>query len=442
MHPFKSLLFFLCFIILSGLFILDVSAQQIEIASSPNPVGSGARAMGMGGAFIGVADDATAASWNPAGLIQLERPEISAVYSYYGREESYTSDVRPESEGTNSMSSGSLNYLSIAYPFQWLKKNMIITLNYQRMYDFNKDIDFDYNWNIDSDMLKDHIHFEQEGGLKTISPAFAVQITPWLYVGMTFNIWEDIFGHNGWEEKYHSSPSGMISGNPVDMRIDYKDRYTFSGYNMHFGFLWNINNMFTLGGVYKTEFTADVKRKLKFNQSQTYSTLPPEYSSESHIVHKEDMELDMPDSYGIGLAVRFSDNFTAAIDVCRTEWGKYILTDEDGHQTRPITGEPKSKTSVKPTHQVRLGGEYLFIKENTVIPVRAGIFYDPEPSENSPEDYYGCSVGSGFKWKNLLVDAAYQYRFGDDVEGDVIGIPGTKADVQQHLVLVSALFHF
>jgi len=55
---------------------------QIEVNSSPNTVGSGARALGMGRAFIAVADDATAASWNPGGLTQLERPEISLVYNW------------------------------------------------------------------------------------------------------------------------------------------------------------------------------------------------------------------------------------------------------------------------------------------------------------------------------------------------------------------------
>jgi hypothetical protein len=33
----------------------------------------------MGGAFIAVADDPTAASWNPGGLVQLESPEVSIV---------------------------------------------------------------------------------------------------------------------------------------------------------------------------------------------------------------------------------------------------------------------------------------------------------------------------------------------------------------------------
>src|SRR5690349_5208750 len=41
--------------------------------------GSGARALGMGGAFIARPDDATAATWNPAGLSYLRTPEISAA---------------------------------------------------------------------------------------------------------------------------------------------------------------------------------------------------------------------------------------------------------------------------------------------------------------------------------------------------------------------------
>ena len=33
--------------------------QNVGVASSPNSVGSGAKSLGMGGALIGVADDAT-----------------------------------------------------------------------------------------------------------------------------------------------------------------------------------------------------------------------------------------------------------------------------------------------------------------------------------------------------------------------------------------------
>ena len=80
--------------------------QRIEIPSSPNPVGSGARALGMGGAFIAIADDATAASWNPGGLIQLETPEISAVGAYFNRTEDNNQCQDRKEENNNSMAAG------------------------------------------------------------------------------------------------------------------------------------------------------------------------------------------------------------------------------------------------------------------------------------------------------------------------------------------------
>jgi hypothetical protein len=42
----------------------------------------GARALGMGGAFVAVADDATAVIANPAGLVILQRPELSGEVKF------------------------------------------------------------------------------------------------------------------------------------------------------------------------------------------------------------------------------------------------------------------------------------------------------------------------------------------------------------------------
>ena len=44
--------------------------------------GGGARSLAMGGAFIALADDATATEFNPAGLWQLWRPEVAAQGIY------------------------------------------------------------------------------------------------------------------------------------------------------------------------------------------------------------------------------------------------------------------------------------------------------------------------------------------------------------------------
>ncbi|MDM7917173.1 MAG: PorV/PorQ family protein [Candidatus Eisenbacteria bacterium] len=44
-------------------------------------IGVGARALGMGGAFTALANDASAAYWNPAGLAQMERPEVLFMHA-------------------------------------------------------------------------------------------------------------------------------------------------------------------------------------------------------------------------------------------------------------------------------------------------------------------------------------------------------------------------
>ena len=43
--------------------------------------GVGARALGMGSSFVSIADDATAAYWNPAGLVQIQKRAFAAMYS-------------------------------------------------------------------------------------------------------------------------------------------------------------------------------------------------------------------------------------------------------------------------------------------------------------------------------------------------------------------------
>ncbi|HEX9916320.1 MAG TPA: PorV/PorQ family protein [candidate division Zixibacteria bacterium] len=63
-------------------------------------LGLGARAMGMGGAFVSIADDATACFWNPAGLVQLKERKVGACYRmmFLDRRMSYVSYAQPAKE--------------------------------------------------------------------------------------------------------------------------------------------------------------------------------------------------------------------------------------------------------------------------------------------------------------------------------------------------------
>jgi long-subunit fatty acid transport protein len=419
--------------------------QDISIASSPNPVGSGARAVGMGGAFIGVADDATAASWNPAGLIQLEMPELSIVADYVSRGADYSSSSHPEVNNSAETDELNLNYFSATYPFNFLNRNMVVSLNHQRLYDFKLGLDYHFEATVPQAppiavSTSQDIHYTQDGYLGALGLAYCAEITPRLSLGLTLNIWtEDLWWQNGWDESLKAHVETEVTGGPpippsiADIHI--ADEYSdFSGENVNVGLLWDMNRYLTIGAVVKTPFTATIQHK------HTRADLPSEN-------YEEEVKLEMPMSYGIGLACRFSDEFTVDLDAYRTQWGDYTLTDGQGNEFSPITGRPKSESNVKDTTQVRIGGEYLLIKpeKNLVVPIRAGLFYDPEPAEGTVKDFYGFTLGSGLGYKWFIFDMAYQLRWGRRVgASELISTRGddAKADVTQHLILASVIIHF
>jgi opacity protein-like surface antigen len=75
----------LCLFILLAMMILPVAAQQFikdvsKVGTTAAPFLSievGARAIGMGGGFVALANDATALYWNPAGLAKMPRGEVT-----------------------------------------------------------------------------------------------------------------------------------------------------------------------------------------------------------------------------------------------------------------------------------------------------------------------------------------------------------------------------
>ncbi len=412
--------------------------QKVGIASSPNPVGSGARAMGMGGAFIAIADDATAASWNPAGLIQLEKPEVSVVGAYFHRTEDFSSDIHPEINNKGKIDDLNINYFSATYPFRLYKRNVVISINHQRLYEFRRSFDYGYDYSSAGVNLSQDIQFNQDGFLGALGLASAVQITPRLSLGATLNIWTDeLLWKNGWDEKYTEHSVGTMGSTAVIIDTSITDKYSqFRGLNVNLGLLWDINEYLTIGGVVKTPFKASLLHEYSFESTSTGTTTT---SGQQNIT--ENVELRMPLSYGLGLAWRLSDAVSLAFDIYRTEWSKYILTDAEGNEFSPIDGRFKSDSDVGDTTQIRIGGEYLFIGEETVVPVRGGLFYDPEPSEGSPEDFYGIAVGTGIGYKKYIFDVAYQFRWGHNVDtGNLINT--STADITQHLLLTSVIIHF
>jgi len=470
------------------------TAQEAHVSGSPNPVGSGARSLGMGGAFIGVADDATAASWNPGGLIQLETPEVSLVLSGERLSEDRTFKNNPGASGEYHVTLYDINYFSFAYPFTWKEKNLIVSLNYQTLYNFNKTHNHDYNYRsvitrrtetpmaiidytIDSSGPRRTL-LETDGYLKAISPAIAVQITPTLSLGFTLNYFHPSLGCE-WDTDYEDHIQEMMDieittsmkpPSPTDpmtslttysnlIEARYHDEFEFessinpldifnkkTSYNL--GFLWNINQYFTLGGVFKAPFKAEVRYKESFGYSYYSENIddPTDMVMDDvpfATVVDEIQEMEMPASYGLGLACRFSDQFSMDLDIYRTDWQNFLLRQANGRELSLITGQEISRSSTDPTHQVRLGAEYLFmIRDKYIVPLRAGLFYDPEPTEGNPDDFYGLTLGGGITKGSYVFDIAYQYRWGNGVRKVRLLQEEIFQDVRQHTVYASLIYHF
>ncbi len=82
---------------LSSLRAQATGGQPLEFMS----YGAGARSLAMGAAFVGVADDASATYWNPAGLSQITRKELTLLKATLFAETTYDfySFVMPSKKG-------------------------------------------------------------------------------------------------------------------------------------------------------------------------------------------------------------------------------------------------------------------------------------------------------------------------------------------------------
>ena len=411
----------------------------IEIPSSFNPVGSGARAIGMGGAFIAVADDATAASWNPAGLTQLDLPEVSAVGTYLYREEDLSFGTNPEGNGRQSVSSADLNYLSIAYPFELLSRNMIISLNLQQLFEFERDWDFTLRQENGGPKAEAKVDYEQNGNIYAFGIAYAIKVLRPLSFGLTLNWWDPPSNLSEWRATTKQRTSIDLNGIPIINDIRLREKFSFSGLNFNLGLLWKATENLSFGVVFKSPFTADVDFESTLISKVTIGNSPEEIQRFSD---RQDLDLDMPMSYGVGVAYRHSDRFMLSAGFSRTHWDDFFFEDEEGRKTSPISGLPKSESDIDPTFQARAGAEYLFLPSSYVIPVRGGVFYDPAPAEGDPDDFFGFSLGTGIGMKQFSFDLAYQYRFGRDVGKSTLTAFDFSQDVDEHKIFASVILYF
>ena len=178
--------------------LLGGSGASAQTGTAFNRTGSGARAAGMANAFIAVSDDGTAASWNPAGLGQLRKPEFSVVSSTLGQSfgaEGFRTrdDLASFSSVDSSYQSTYLDFASLAVPMSLWKKAVTFQASWRRLYtiDYREVVSMTREPLVPEGPPPIRIDANSDlvGSVNVLSISGAVKVTPRLALGGSFNFW-------------------------------------------------------------------------------------------------------------------------------------------------------------------------------------------------------------------------------------------------------------
>jgi hypothetical protein len=425
----------------------QIGQDELDLQSRANVVqGSGARALGMGGAFLARADDATAASWNPAGLSYLRLPEVSFVYSG-GRLDSL--EVTSASRKEDQRHGQTPDFFAAAYPFELGRAIGSAQVSFQRIISFQGDRTITETF-LDTAtgqaVSNPPSVVTSAGGYDVVTFGTGVAVGANLRAGATVNRW-----FNG----YHQTLDRDTARGGVPGHTTQEFDYDFSAWNFNLGLIWSPHADFNLGVVYKSAFTADVQ----LNKSRTDITVPPSSNQASNATLMIPITLDFPGAIGLGGSWRPRSRLTISVDYTRTAWSKgeihnfFLLP-----QSRPGPGTPTIYPSLpypslevdpttRPQHdtvQVRGGVEFVFILGRVKVPVRAGAFSDRQyfqASDGNPPHFTGLTAGTGIVIGPILADVAFIRERGDYEALDANAVR-TAVSVSSSRFIGSVIFRF
>jgi len=415
------------------LYAIDLS---VENPGSFNPVVSGARANGLAGAFIGLSNDATACATNPGGLVQLLRPETSAVYNLLVRSEDFTFGKYPGAANDISITEQNLNFLSFSYPFECINRNWVFSIAYQHLYTFDREWFFNVHHYGQVYVNHDQYKYQQKGQLSALGFSFCAQLTPDLSLGVTLNFWDQHLANNGWKQRFQINGIRVAGDKQEFTSFRQIHRVSFDGFNMNIGLLWDISQYVNekpgkikVGMVFKTPFTAKLIHKIRSSSNKNEISM-----SEA---------LEMPLSFGIGTVYNVTPFFLVTTDIYYTNWHRFIIRNSNGREMSPITSQNYEESDISDTFHLRIGAEYLLhTLKPYAVPIRSGIFYDPAPAEKHPDDYYGLTIGTGITREGVFsLDVAYQYRLGRNVGETYLKHLNFNENIEEHSFIISAIFY-
>jgi len=398
----------------------QIGQDELDLQAQANVVlGSGARALGMGGAFLARADDATAASWNPAGLSYLRLPEISFVYSgnrLNSIDVASTTRTDDERHGHNP------DFFAVAYPFEFGGWSGAAQVSFQRQIAFGAERTIDET-SVDAETgerISRPSEVRSAGGYDVIALATGVVLRGHFRVGATVNRW-----FNGYHQTLDRDTVRVGTPGHTTQTSD----YDLAGWNVNLGLMWSPREELNLGLVYKTAFTGDVALSRSRVDSLLADTSPTTTNqANSDLEHP--VTLKIPAAVGAGVSWRPRSRMTLSADYTRTFWSKgeirnfFVLARAEPNRPAPPPAISPSlpyptldlRQAQHDTVQLRGGVEFVFILGRLKWPVRAGAFGDRQyvqAANGTAPQFFGLTVGTGLVLGPVLLDVAYMRETGD-----------------------------
>lgn len=402
--------------------VLAATAANATAQSSLNRPGSGARAAGMGNAFIAVSDDGTAASWNPAGLSQLRRPELSVVHNaswrnlfldgYRTRDRSALfTPLKTPSTDTD------LEFASAALPFTVGGRPVTLQVGWRRLFQISGGIEGDVGRISASEPGRplSLLRFDNRtnGSVDLWSVAGAVRVTSRLSVG-----WSTDFYRGAWQVSQNMNEDPGVLG-PTDFFAS-QSAYAIGGHTLNLGLLLAYPSV-RVGAVYH----GALRSAFDVTQSVRSSLTAP---LDERIDPNHGAELRFPRSIGLGVAWLPTPLVRLALDATYDEWTKYVLTlkmpgSPDVVQSG-FDGQPPELSATRNTLTVNTGLEKLFPVRGRFVPLRLGFTHEPQGQRDiwlrDNSDHKILAAGTGLNSNSVKLDIAVEYRWGEFHRSDNI----------------------
>lgn len=365
---------------LVGAVLLGLAAAPAGRAGGYENFGLGARAQGMGGAYIAVADDWTSGYWNPAGLGRVKDGSVGADVLF----------VQPTMRGSNSYANYTPDQAAAVY--QWTK-DMFVNYSGTEPMHFEK-----------SSTVGNYINPQGLGACYALNDTFTVGLLAYQPLGYSIDwsdtipyFFGDIYGSN-WQRLVTISTQltlgaeiapGVFAGAGVAVLydqikresekdvnsmtgmpgLDYSFRYKMDndglGCEGSFGVLAEVLDWLSLGGVFRTG--ASVRLTGDATSSLTLMGL----SESSDVVQK----FRHPATWGVGVALKPLERFLVSLDLNQSLWSAfrtYVDFDDEGM----LLQDQDFSEDWKNAEKIRVGCEY---RASEKVALRGGFCYDESP---------------------------------------------------------------